>query len=260
MTNAYGTPIWYELVSPDPGASRTFYDKVLGWEIDAESSAGMDYRMIATGNGNVGGVMRLTDEMATGGATPKWLFYIGVEDVDATAAEITAAGGSVLMPPWSIPGIGRLAVVADPQGIPFYIMRGDSDEASTAFDGAGIGKCAWNELVTSDQASANTFYAKLFGWTYPDKMTMPGDSGDYVFVHASDGEIGATMQRQSPEQPLGWQFYFRAPDLEASAAAVRDGGGAVLMGPHEVPGGDRIIVATDPQGVVFGVVAAGAPA
>lgn len=92
MTNAYGTPIWYELVSPDPGASRTFYDKVLGWEIEAEAPEGMDYRMIATGSGNVGGVMRLTAEMATGGATPKWLFYIGVEDVDATAAAVTAAG------------------------------------------------------------------------------------------------------------------------------------------------------------------------
>jgi predicted enzyme related to lactoylglutathione lyase len=260
MTNAYGTPIWYELVSPDPGASRTFYDAVLGWEIDAASPPGMDYRMIATGNGNVGGVMRLTDEMAAGGATPKWLFYIAVEDVDATAAAITAAGGAVLMPAWSIPGIGRMAVVADPQGIPFYIMRGDSDEASTAFDRTDMGKCHWNELVTSDQPSANAFYATLFGWSYPNKMVLPDGRGDYVFIHAGDGEIGATMPRQSPEQPLGWQFYFRAPDIEASAAAVRDGGGTVLLGPHEVPDGDRIIVATDPHGVVFGVVAAGAPA
>ncbi|MEQ1399752.1 VOC family protein, partial [Salmonella enterica] len=81
----------------------------------------------------VGGVMRLTPEMAAGGARPGWLFYLGVDDADATADAIRAAGGTVHMGPWTMPGVGRMAVVADPQGIPFYIMRGDSDASSTAY-------------------------------------------------------------------------------------------------------------------------------
>ena len=255
--NPEGTPIWYELMTADPDASKAFYDTVIGWTIEAQPSGPMDYRMIDSGNGGqVGGVMRLTEEMIAGGAKPTWLFYIGVDDVDASIAKIEAAGGSVLMPAWDIPGIGRLAMVADPQGIPFYIMRGASDASSTAFERTGMGKCNWNELNTPDQAGANKFYANTFGWTYPDKMPM-GDMGDYVFIDAAGQTIGATMQTPPQGQPSAWQFYFRAPDIEAAAAKVTAQGGTVHAGPMEVPGGDRIIVASDPHGVMFGVVGPG---
>ena len=255
--NPEGTPIWYELMTADPDASKAFYDNVIGWTIEARPSGPMDYRMIDSGNGGqVGGVMRLTEEMIAGGAKPTWLFYIGVDDVDASIAKIEAAGGSVLMPAWDIPGIGRLAMVADPQGIPFYIMRGASDASSTAFERTGMGKCNWNELSTPDQAGANAFYATVFGWTYPDKMPM-GDMGDYVFIDAAGQTIGATMQTPPQGQPSAWQFYFRAPDIEAAAAKVTAQGGTVHAGPMEVPGGDRIIVASDPHGAMFGVVGPG---
>ena len=260
MLNPHGTPIWYELLTADPDASKAFYDDVIDWTIEARPSGEMDYRMIDTGadgdRGQVGGVMRLTEEMRSGGARPTWLFYIGVDDVDATVERITTAGGKALMPAWDIPGIGRMAMVADPQGIPFYVMRGASDESSAAFDRMGMGKCNWNELATSDQAAANAFYAEVFGWTYPDKMPM-GEMGDYIFVQAGDQTIGATMTARKDGPPPGWTFYFRAPEIEEAAEKVKKGGGTVHAGPMEVPGGDRIIVASDPHGVMFGVVGPG---
>ncbi|MGY4397468.1 putative enzyme related to lactoylglutathione lyase [Sphingomonas sp. UYAg733] len=257
MTNPEGTPIWYELLTADPDASKAFYDNVIGWTIEAQPSGDMDYRMIDTGNnGLVGGLMRVTPEMVANGAKPTWLFYIGVDDVDASVDKIKAAGGSVLMPAWDIPDIGRLAMVADPQGIPFYVMRGTSDEGSTAYDRMGMGKCNWNELSTPDQDGANAFYATVFGWTYPDKMEMPG-MGDYVFIAVGDQTIGATMSHQPNSPPPAWRFYFRAPDIEVAAQKVKDSGGTVHMGPMEVPGGDRIIVASDPHGAMFGVVGPG---
>ncbi|MEO5494595.1 MAG: VOC family protein [Sphingomonas sp.] len=257
MPNPEGTPIWYELLSTDPDASKKFYDHVIGWTVEAQPSGEMDYRMITTSGGdNVGGLMRLTADMQAGGAKPTWLFYIGVDDVDASFAKVKANGGGELMAPFDIPGVGRLAFVADPQGNPFYIMRGNSPENSTAWDRMGMGKCNWNELNTPDQAGANKFYADTFGWTYPDKMTMPGDMGDYVFIDAAGQTIGATMTLQ-PQDTAGWRFYFRTPDIEATAKKVGEAGGAVLAGPMEVPGGDRIIVATDPHGVVFGAVGPG---
>ncbi len=257
MHNPEGTPIWYELQSSDPDASRTFYDDVVGWSTEPQPSGDMDYRMIDTGDSLVGGIMRLTDEMKAGGASPGWLVYFGVPDVDATCAKITANGGAVVVGPWDIPGIGRMAVVTDPQGIPFYVMRGATDDRSTAFDRTGMGKCNWNELVTTDHAAANAFYAAVFGWTYPDKMTMPGDMGDYVFAAVGDTTIGATMKAQADGPPPGWRFYFRASDIEEAAKTVTAKGGTVHMGPHEVPGGDRIILATDPHGLTFGVVGPG---
>jgi len=73
-----------------------------------------------------------------------------------------------LMAPFDIPNVGRMAMLADPQGIPFYVMRGASDEVSTAWERTGMGKCNWNELATPDQTAANAFYAKVFGWKYPN--------------------------------------------------------------------------------------------
>ncbi|OYY88938.1 MAG: glyoxalase [Sphingomonas sp. 28-66-16] len=259
MRNSQGTPIWYELQSADPDASKAFYDHVIGWTIEPQPSGDMDYRMIETGNGAVGGVMRLTPEMEAGGARPGWLFYVGVEDVDATAEAIKAAGGAVLMGAWTIPHIGRMAVVADPQGIPFYIMRGDSDSPSTAFERTGMGKCTWNELITPDQDAGDAFYRAIFGWNYPGIMSM-GAMGDYRFIAVGDEQIGATMPHPGEGPPPGWRFYFRAPDIEAAAAKAIEAGGTVMMGPHDVPGGDRILVASDPHGVVFGVVGPGAAA
>lgn len=255
MPNPHGMPVWYELLSNDADASQKFYEAVIGWTIHPADMGGMDYRMIDAGShDHVGGLMQLTPDMQGGGATPGWLFYIGVDDVDASVEKIVAHGGGVLMPAIDMAGVGRMAFVHDPRGVPFYVMRGASDEDSTAYDRTGMGKCNWNELVTPDQAAANAFYADVFGWTYPDRMTMPGDMGDYVFVHAAGQPIGATLQANG--SPPRWQFYFRTPDIEGTARKIADAGGAVHHGPADVPGGDRIIIASDAHGLMFGAVGA----
>lgn len=255
MRNPHGFPIWYELLTPDPDAARGFYEAVIGWSVGAPMSAALDYRLLDTGQGQVGGMMRLAPEMEAGGARPGWLFYIGVDDVDATVARIQALGGSVHVAPQTMEGVGRFSLVADPQGIPFYVMRGEMDEASHAWEANGPGKCGWNELTTPDQAGALAFYAEVFGWSYPDRMPM-GDMGDYVFVEAGGETIGAIMQRPADAPPPAWLFYFRAADIDPAAAAVVASGGTVHMGPMDVPGDERIIVASDPHGAQFGVVAA----
>ena len=256
MRNPHGTPIWYELLSTDPDASKAFYDDVIGWRIGPKPDGEMEYRMIETGSGEaVGGMMHLSPEMVAGGAKPAWLFYIGVDDVDGTVAAITAARGSVHLPAFDMPGVGRMAMVADPQGNPFYVMRGESDELRRSWERTGLGKCAWHELSTTDHAAGNAFYADVFGWTYPDKMEMPQGMGDYVFAAVGGETFGATMKVSL--QPPGWLFYFRAPGIKAAAAKVKAGGGAIHAGPMEVPGGDMIIVATDPHGAMFGVAAPG---
>ncbi len=134
MRNPHGDFIWYELPTNNPAAAKAFYDPVAGWNIDAAAAGDIDYRMIDTGDGAVGGTMTLTREMTEHGAKPTWLGYIGVDDVEATIADIEARGGKVLMPAYDMDGVGRIATVTDPQGNPFYVMRGASDETSTSFD------------------------------------------------------------------------------------------------------------------------------
>lgn len=257
MPNPHGFPIWYELMTRDPDAAKAFYDPLFNWTMAGKGDQpGMDYRMIDTGGGNfVGGVFGLAQEHVDGGAFPTWMVYLGVDDTDATAAKVKAAGGTITIEPFDIPEAGRAAMGTDPQGNPFYFMRGASPESSTAYQRMGMGKCNWNELMSRDQASSNAFFADVFAWSYPDKMPMP-DMGDYIFVQAGDETIGATMQSNAAYPP-GWTFYFRAPDIDAAAAHITAAGGNVLQGPMEVPGGDMVLVATDPEGVRFGVAAPG---
>ena len=256
MSNPHGSFIWYELMSKNPDAAKAFYDDVVGWNIGPAPQGEMDYRMIEAPDGQVGGVLHLTGEMLKHGARPLWLGYLGVDDVDRTVAAVTAAGGKVLMPAWDIPNVGRIAMVADPHGIPFYVMRGASEGTSTAFGRMTVGHVSWNELMTPDQASALAFYGTLFGMKKSGVMDM-GEMGEYTFLEHAGVGIGAMMTNPPGAGAPGWGFYFRVPDIEAARGKIIKRGGTVTNGPMEVPGGEMVLNALDPEGVSFGLVAPG---
>ena len=252
MRNPHGDFIWYELMTGDPVAAKKFYDPVAGWTIGAEPVGAMDYRMIDTGDGLVGGTLTLNRDMTDHGARPTWLGYIGVDDVDATIAEIERRGGKVLMPANDIEGVGRIALATDPQGNPFYVMRGAVDNVSTAFAPDKLGHTAWNELQTSDLEAAKRFYVDVFGWTLGSAMPM-GEMGDYQFIEHGGRQIGA-MMKAAPGARGGWGFAFFNPDVDAAAERIKQLGGTVDQGPMEVPGDQRALMATDPEGVRFMLV------
>ena len=122
MANHHGDFIWYELMTTDADAAHAFYEPVVGWRIEAKPSGSIDYRMITASEGNVAGLLPLTAEMTAGGARPAWVGYILVDDVDKMVESIEHGGGKVHMPAMTMDGIGRMAMVADPQGARFYIM------------------------------------------------------------------------------------------------------------------------------------------
>lgn len=251
MRDPHGTPIWYELMTHDPVAARRFYGAVVGWRIDEEPPPGftMDYRMISAGDGLVGGVFTLTDEMRQQGAAPAWMMYLGVDDVDASVAAITAAGGRVVMPAFDIPNVGRIALVADPQGAMFYLMRGASDERSTACDADRAGHGAWHELHAADGPAATRFYSAQFGWVPTQAMDM-GPMGSYQLFAIGGRDLGGIMTDTRFPQPA-WCVYFRVDGIERAAARIQEAGGQVLHGPMEVPGGGWIVNGMDPEGAMF---------
>jgi uncharacterized protein len=252
VSNARGTPIWYELITPDLEAATRFYGAVVGWT--GRNYEGSDYHLFESDGGQAGGAMALSAEMASGGAKPGWLMYLGSTDVDADIALAGQAGGATWWGPTDLPGVGRAALLADPQGNPFYVMKPATEGGtSTVFAMDRPGRCAWNELGSTDAPDAIRFFGEVFGWHVGGSMPM-GDLGEYSFLHAGEQVLGGCMPA-APGTPGGWIFYFRVPDLDASAAAVRTGGGEVMAGPMDVPGNDRIVVARDPQGAVFGLVA-----
>lgn len=254
--------IWYELMTTDADAAAAFYGAVIGWTFEGDGSGEgvMGYRLIRRADGgNAGGMLPLTTDMQAHGARPAWMPYLHVTGVDAALEAITAEGGAVRMPPMTLP-VGRIAMVADPQGVPIYVMDpvpppGREGETSDVFSPNAVQRVGWNELASPDLEASKAFYARHFGFEFNNVMPM-GEMGDYCFIDHGGQTIGAMMQRQDPQAPVLWRFYFRVPSIAAAKAAVEAGGGQVLHGPHEVPGGDWIVIANDPQGAEFGLVGA----
>lgn len=242
--------IWYELATTDKPAAEAFYEAVVGWRLQ-RFDGGMDYTVLAARDGNVGGIGALPPEAW---ATPGWRGYVGVDDVDAVAARVTRSGGSIVRAPADIPGVGRFAVVADPQGVPFMLLRGAVQNAAPleAFRPDAPGHIGWNELHTLDWAGGFAFYAGLFGWEKIQAMDM-GPMGTYQIFGIGGAPLGGMMN--SPDFPRpSWLFYFNVDDIDAAQQRVAANGGTVMLAPSEVPGGSWIIQATDPQGVCFALV------
>lgn len=262
MSNKHGDFIWYELMTSDADAAGSFYSAVVGWTTKASGQPGMDYRFFHAGDGSdpkdgVGGFMAITPEMAEGGAHPGWVGYIAVDDVDASVDSIVRAGGALFMPAMDMEGVGRMAMVSDPQGAAFYVMRGASDETSYSFAALEpkLGHCAWNELSTTDPEAAKAFYGAEFGWTKDGEMDM-GPMGKYEFLMASERRfaLGAVMLKMPQTPSSMWNFYFRVADIDAAAATITANGGTIVQEATEIPGGEFSLNAVDPFGAVFGLV------
>jgi len=259
MADAQGSLIWYELITSDPAGAKAFYDAVVGWDIEPEPAGPIDYRMIRRGDGgNAGGLLPLSDDMARNGGRPVWLGYLYADDVDQVASATREEGGQVHMPPTDMPGIGRMAMISDPWGAPFYVMRpippaDQPDAVSDVFSVDQPRHIRWNELTTSDPDGATDYYRRHFGWTQENSMPM-GELGSYRFLEREGVAFGAIAGLMNGNTQSRWTYYIGVDDIDRATSAVTGGGGQVLMGPHEIPGGEYSLIGLDPQGATFGLV------
>lgn len=257
MARSPNTFFWYELITTDPAAAISFYEQVIGWRAEAFPGSDEGYVVMHAGDRGVAGILAIPDEAKQRGAPPSWTGYIYVDDVDRAASDIEAAGGAVHKPPADIPGVGRFAVVTDPQGAHFIIMKPSPQGSGEGQGPAPMapGFVGWNELMTSDWEKGFAFYSRLFGWSKDQAIPMGGTGTYQLFAAGEGGAIGGMMNRP-PEMPVSaWGFYFIVPAIDAAVARVRAAGGTVPGEPVEVPGGAWAVHAIDPQGAAFGLTA-----
>jgi predicted enzyme related to lactoylglutathione lyase len=246
---SHGRFVGYELTTTDAAAARTFYGKVMEWGTRDVSMPGMPYALFTSGEAVVGGLLALTEESRKIGATPRWLGYVGVTDVDAAAEQVRRLGGAVHIPPTEVPGISRLSVVSDPQMATFVLSkRLDRPQELLGYVGSP-GSVGWHELISSDPDKAFAFYRDLFGWEKGEAAVDPMNT--YQWFSLGGQTIGG-MFTKSPTVPVAfWLYYFNVGDVDATARRVKTAGGRILEGPIELPGGIRIAQCTDPQGAMF---------
>jgi hypothetical protein len=238
-------------MTTDPDGAIAFYQKAIGWTL-MPWDADPNYRMFAWNDAPMAGVMLLPEEARQSGAPPHWLTYVSVQDVDATLAQATGLGARTYLEPMDVPTVGRLAVLADPQGATFAIFRAET--AAHVTDEMKVGDFSWHELTTDDWKSAWEFYRALFGWEHTDDFDM-GPMGTYwMFRRAGGSRTLGGMFNRPPHIPVAnWLPYVHVKNADQTAAVATRHGGKVVNGPMDVPGGDRIAQILDPQGAIFAV-------
>jgi uncharacterized protein len=238
---------WYELLTTDVSAAQSFYGKVVGWDLRDVSTPGFAYRLFSVGETPVAGLMELPLDGRKKGATPRWVGYVAVEDVDGVVDQLKRLDGTVYVPPTDS-NIGRIAVVADPQTATLALVKGLKYGDPDAEPG-GLGRVCWHELFAADAKAAFEFYGRLLGWQKAEPMTAPIDS--YRLFAAGEWTMGGMFNKIVTAPVPFWLYYFEVADLDLAMGRVRTEGGQITRGPIELRGDIWIAHCIDQQGAVF---------
>lgn len=238
-----GTPCWVDLGSPDLAASIEFYRSVLGWSF-VDTGEEFGHYSIAQVNGQAAAAIGPKQDP---GQPTVWTVYLASDDADATAAAVTANGGTVLAEPFDIPGTGRMAVAMDPAGAVFGVWQANDMIGAEIYNEPG--GLSWTDARLTNPDGGRTFYASVFGYGY---QRLDGAPDDYTMFQLQGHPLGGIggMMGAPPNTPSHWVAYFAVADADAAIAAATSAGGTLLGDPMDTQFG-RMAFLTDPDGAVF---------
>ena len=253
MESSHRKFVWYELLTTDMTAAEAFYRGVMGWSAREAGAPNSPYTLFSVAGVGAAGMLTLPKAAMDMGASPHWTGYIAVDDVDAYARKVTEAGGRIYAAATDIPTVGRFAVAGDPHDADFVIFKPLPGMQAPTIAPDAVGHVGWRELMAGDLDTDFAFYSKLFGWTKGDAVDM-GPMGLYQLFATGEAPVGGMMTKPPTLQRAGWNYYFNVAELSGAIAKVKAGGGQIINGPHQVPGGSWIAQCLDPQGVMLALV------
>lgn len=233
---------WFELATTDQNGAKQFYSNLFGWTPN-DMPMGPDavYTMLEKNGKQVGALYGMGPDKA--GMPPHWSLYIATDDVDASAKRAEELGARVIVPPFDVMDVGRMAGIQDPTGAVFMMWQAKRPGGMILDEENSF---CWYELQTNDPDRAKDFYTKLFGWE-------AGGSPEYTEWKKGGKSIGGMMKIQPEWGPVppNWSAYVMVNSADAIAERAKSLGGNVIMGPADIPGTGRFAVLADPQGAVI---------
>jgi uncharacterized protein len=264
-----GVPCWVDTSQPNPEATLPFYTGLFGWEFEnvMPEDSGGKYFIGRIRGGDVAAVGTLPPGAP---AIATWNTYVWVDNADESAEMARKAGGSVLEEPFDIPGAGRMAVIADPEGATFSVWQAKGHKGAQVVNEHG--SLNFNILATRDPARAGEFYGAVFGWQLPPapsgmmwwalpgyadhlEQSRPGLRKQAAEMGAPEGfvDVVAALVLIAPDDPStrpSWGVTFGVDDASSIATKAKELGGQVLIEPFDAPW-TRSTVIKDPEGAIF---------
>jgi predicted enzyme related to lactoylglutathione lyase len=246
-----GTFSWADLNTTDQTAAKAFYGGLFGWSFqDVPAGEGILYSMAQVDGKPVAAISPQPQQQRDAGAPPLWNSYVTVESADHAVDRARNIGATVHAHAFDVFDAGRMAVIQDPQGAFFLVWEPREHIGAGLVNGPGL--LSWNELATPDPDGSFGFYKEMFGWTAEPFADMPMQ---YLVIKTSDGHTNGGIREASDQEPTYWLVYFGIDDAHAAVGKVGDLGGTILAEPMDIGGGNKIVVAQDPQGAVFALYA-----
>jgi hypothetical protein len=176
----------------------------------------------------------------------RWLPSLSVADVDASAAQLSAAGGVIHEGPGDLKGRGRFALVSDPQGAQLILLHAASGDPPDG-DEVAMGSWLWNELWSKDPPKSIAFYDSLVGYTVLDAP----DLANYWILTKDDRWRAGVRSVLFREVDAKWVQSVRVTDPVAVAERVVSFGGEILIHPGEPPSDGNMALIADPTGALL---------
>jgi predicted enzyme related to lactoylglutathione lyase len=240
-------PVWVDISSKDPKGTQKFYADLFGWDIqDLGPDAGGYVFFMKNGKMVAGSGPIQMDQQPT-----VWSIFIGTGDIDATADKVKKAGGTVIVEPMDVMGVGKMAVFQDPTGA--YISSWQAITGGTMEVEGEPNTFGWAEITCRGIDKAKAFYNSVFGWGVKESP-----AGEFTYNEWQlDGQSicgGMEMPSNVPAQvPSYWMPYFSVENLEDAWKKAQGLGAKPMVEPTEYPGG-RFAILSDPQGASFGLL------
>jgi uncharacterized protein len=248
-----GTPSYVELVTPDPAAGAAFYTGVFGWDVAEmplpEEAGGGVYLQGQIEGDTVSGISGQMSGLE--GHPAFWSVYLTVDDVDAAAAKVEAAGGKVEAPPFDVMDAGRMAAIQDPTGARVNLWQPGTSIGNERANEPGT--LIWNELVTPDVPKALEFYADVVGL---GSQASDMAEGYTTITNVAGDVVGGAMPPMMEGIPPHWNVYFNVADADATGAKAVELGGTLVAPNFDVPNVGRMGFYADPQGGMFALMQA----
>lgn len=239
-----------DLLTTDLNAAARFYSRVFGWKLQRHDAEG--YIDAFSRGDPVATLSTYTDTGAPEDGSI-WLASISVTDVDAAVRAATRNGGKVVEVAQNVPGVGRAAVIEDPNGAVVMLLR--NNDGDPADGPAATNEWLWPELWTDHPDRTARFYDKVVGYK---AVAHRGPKGYEYRILGRDGIARATILRTPlPDVESNWLLYMKVRNVHATARAVVENGGRVLVPPMKGDFNADIAIVADPTGAVFAIQAGG---